>query len=169
MNLSPFNRQNKFFSEREFQYYLEQSREHLAGINTSFYFIKVNKEQSQIDDLYGESYVEEISYEDPIEIPAIVKLNESENKSYVDNKGLVRFEEYGNLLLHVLLADLEALNADITYGDFIGYRVSETQVLYFEVSNDAQKSFENNKSFAGYKYFWKTITCAPTNYTFDIE
>lgn len=168
MNLSPFNRNNKYFSENEYQYYLELSRSYMSTIDTSFYFIKVDKEQSQIDDLYGESYKEEITYKEPIEVPAVIELEEPENKSYIDPKGLIRYEEYGNLKLHVLIDDLARLGADITYGDYVGYRVSETQVIYFEVANDAQKSFENSKTFIGYRNYWKTITCVPTNKTFDI-
>lgn len=169
MNLSPLNRNNKFFSENEYQYYLDMSREHLKTIDTSFYFVKVIKEESQVDDLYGEAYDEEITYAEPVIIPAIVELEESENKAYVESKGAFRYEEYGNLKLHVLLEDLEIHNVDITYGDFVGYRVSETKVIWFEVANDAKKAFDNNKFFLGYRNFWKTITCAPTNTTFEIS
>lgn len=169
MNLSPLNRQNKFFSENEFQYYISQARAYMSYTNTNFYFIKVNKDESQIDDIYGETYIEEISYEEPIIIPAVIDLQEPDNKAYVADKGMVRYEEYGNLLLHVLLADLELHGADITYGDFVGYRVSETTVIYFEVVNDAQKHYENSKTYMGFKSFWKTIVCSPTNQTFDIE
>ena len=168
MNLSPLNRNNKYFSEKEYQYYVEQGREYLKTIDTSFLFIKVIKEQSQIDDLYGEAYNEEITYAEPIQIPAVIELTEGENKAYVESKGMIRYEEYGNLLCHVLLADLELYGADITYGDFLGYRVSETEVIYFEVGDDNQKAEENNKVFLGYRKFWKTIVGVPTSQTFDI-
>lgn len=168
MNLSPLNRQNKFFSEREFDYYLYLAREYMKTSGQEVYFIKVNKEQTEIDDVYNEGYIGEITYEEPITIPAIVKLENPDNKAYLDNKGMGRFEEYGNLIIHLLLDDLEQYGADITYGDFMGYRVSSTKVIYFEISNDAQKHYENSKTYMGYKSFWKTIVCTPTNKTFDI-
>jgi hypothetical protein len=168
MNLSPLNRNNKFFSEREFNYYSYLAREYMKTSGQEIYFIKVDKQQTEIDDVYNEGYIGEISYFEPIIIPALVKLEEPDNKAYVENKGAARFEEYGNLIVHFLLEDLQQDNTEITYGDFIGYRVSETQVLYFEVANDAQKHFENSKTYMGYKSYWKSVVCTPTNKTFDI-
>jgi hypothetical protein len=163
MNISPFNHNNKFFSEEEYRYYVDSSREHMASLNTKIIFYKVNKEKSQIDDLYGEAYKEEIQLNSPIEIPAIVKLEVSENKAYASDKSMLRYEEYGNLTASLLISDLELYNANITYGDYIGYRVSEILVLFFEVSNDQQKFYQNKNTFLGYKSFWKTITCTPIN------
>jgi hypothetical protein len=163
MNISPLNHNNKFFSEEEYRYYMDMSREHLASIDTKVLFYKVNKQKSQVDDLYGEAYAEEIYLNEPIEIPALIKFEAPENKAYVSDKSILRYEEYGNLTVYLLLEDLELYKAEIVYGDYIGYRVSETQVLYFQVSNDSQKHFQNKNTFLGYRSYWKQLTCVPTN------
>lgn len=168
MNLSPLNRNTKFFSEEEYQYHLDLAREHLASIDSKVIFLKVDKVESQTDDLYGNGYTEQQTVLPPIEIPAIVKFETPENKSYIEDKGVLRYEEYGNLIVSMLLSDLEQLKAEITYGDYIGYRIDETTIVYFEVSNDAQKHFENNKMMFGYKPFWKTIVCTPTQINLDL-
>ena len=162
MNLAPLNNNNKFFSDNEYNYYVSQAREHLDSLDTKIIFYKVNKAQSQIDDLYGEAYEEEVTLNSPIEIPAIVKIEAPENKSYISDKTILRFEEYGNLTASLLIGDLDFYNANIVYGDYIGYRLTETQVLYFQVVNDMQKLGSKN-TFLGYKPYWKTITCAPVN------
>lgn len=163
MDLSPLNHNNKYFSEEEYRFYLDSAREYIASVGTSVIFYKVNKSKSQIDDLYGEGYKEEVYLDEPIEIPGIVKFEEPQNKSYVSDKGLLRYEEYGNLSVSFLLDDLELYKADITYGDYIGYRVSETEVIYFQVANDSQKHFQNKNTFLGYRSYWKKVTCVPTN------
>jgi hypothetical protein len=163
MDLSPINHNNKFFSEEEYRYYIDMARDYMATLGTKIYFYKVNKQKSQIDDLYGEAYEEEVHLNEKIEIPAVVKFEESENKAYISDKALLRFEEYGNLKVSLLLADLDLYQADITYGDYVGYRVSETQVIYFQVANDAQKHFQNKNTFLGYKSYYKTIICTPVN------
>lgn len=167
MNPSPLNRNLKFFSEEEYQFYLGLAREHMSSIDDKILFIKINKEKSQVDDIYGEGYKEEIHYEEPIEIPAIVKLNPPDNKAYVEDKGVLRYEEYGKLEVHMLLVDVELFKADITYGDILGYQISETQTIYFEIANDAQKFYENNKTMFGYRAFWKTIVGVPTQINID--
>ena len=162
MNIAPLNNNNKFFSDNEYNYYVSQAREHLASLDTKIIFYKVNKAKSQIDDLYGEAYEEEVTLDSPIEIPAIIKIEASENKSYISDKSILRFEEYGNLTASLLVQDLEFYNANIVYGDYIAYRFSETQILYFQVANDSQKLSSKN-TFLGYKPYWKTITCTPVN------
>jgi hypothetical protein len=162
MNIGPLNHVNKFFSQEEYDYYVSASREHLTSVDTKIIFYKVDKEKSVIDDLYGEAYEEEVKTMSPVEIPALIKFEEPKNKAYIEDKGMLRYEEYGNLVVHLLLADLDALKVEITYGDYVGYRVSETKVIYFQVANDAQKHYENSKTFMGYRAFWKTIVCTPT-------
>jgi hypothetical protein len=163
MNISPMNHNNKFFSEEEYRYYVDSAREHMASLNTKIIFYKVNKEKSQIDDLYGEAYKEEIQLDSPIEIPAIVKLDASENKAYSTDKSILRYEEYGNLSASLLISDLELYKANITYGDYIGYPVTETDIRYFSVSNDGKKNYDNKHTIMGWKGAFRSITCAPVD------
>lgn len=165
---TPLNRLSKFFSENEFDYYVDMAREHLSSVDTKILFIKVNKEKSVTDDLYGEGYTEELYFENPIEIPAIIELKPSKNEDY-SGSGTIRCEEYGNLEVSFLLDDLEKYKADVSYGDYIGYRVDDNKEIYFEVANDARKAYDNQKTMFGYKPVWKTVLCTPTKKQFDLK
>lgn len=163
MTNKPINRLNKFFSEQEFQFEIELGLEYLQGdLNTTVILFAVDKAKTQVDDLYGEAYASEITIKPPIEIPAYIHFQETENKSYNDN-GTLRFEEYGNLKISFYLKTLKDLNIDVCYGDFIGYRADEETIIYFEVSDDNQKHFNNSKTFGMYKPYYKTVLCVPTD------
>lgn len=169
MDLSPVNRNQKFYSETEYQYYLDMAKEHMASVDSKVYFIKIIKEKSQVNAVYNEGSDQEIYHDEAVEIPALFKLEPSSNESYIAEKGMVRYEEYGNLQVHVLLDDLKKLEVEITYGDIIAIREDETNVIYFEVTNDSKKSFDNSKMSFGYKAFWKTIFCTQSNKQFELE
>jgi hypothetical protein len=168
MDLSPVNRNQKFFSEEEYQYYLGMAREHMASIDSKVYFIKIIKEKSQVNAVYNEGFDQEIYNDEAVEIPALFKLESSTNETYIADKGMVRYEEYGNLKVHFLIDDLKKLDVQISYGDIIAIRLDETKLIYFEVSNDAKK-IESDKLFFGYKAFWNTITCVQSNKQFELD
>jgi hypothetical protein len=84
------------------------------------------------------------------------------NKSYNGN-GSLKFLEYGNVTLGVYQDTLDDLGVDITYGDFIGYPETETKFKYFTVSNDGKVFSDNAHTIAGYKGFYRSITCVPTD------
>jgi hypothetical protein len=51
------------------------------------------------------------------------------------------------------------LNTEISYGDYIGYAVSETEIRYYTVVNDGVKNFDNIHTIMGYKAAFRTIVC----------
>jgi hypothetical protein len=163
MSNKSINRLNKFFGEDEFRFEIEMGMEWFEGdLNSNVILYAVDKERTQVDDLYGEAYANEITIKDPIEIPAYVEFQETENKSYNDD-GTLRFEEYGNLKVSFFLKTLENLEVDVCYGDYIGYQVTEDTLIYFEVADDNQKHFNNKKTFGTYKPYYKTVLCVPTD------
>lgn len=162
-NIRPINRNQKFFSDSEFEFQLEMGMEYMESIRPSSIIVyKVNLENTEIDDVYGESYSDEVTLDPPIEIPAIVKLEQTESKTYNEN-GSLFYEEHGNLVVSIMLKHLKELNLTINYGDYIGYRVREDLVLYFEVSKPSNKHFENKNTFGGYMSYYKTIFAHPVN------
>ena len=157
----PINRIGKYFSEEEYQFQLEMGREYMEATTPSYITLyQVDLQKSQVDDIYGEAEPEEVSFKNPVDIPAIVKLAKPESKTYNQN-GTLYYEEFGNLTASILLDHLKELNVEINFGDYISYRVTEQKVIYFQVSKPANKHFENENTFGGYKAFYKTIFAVP--------
>lgn len=162
MNTKPINRVNKFFGEDEFKFEIELGLEFLeSDLNSVITLYQVDKEKTQVDDLYGEAFAEEIKVKPPIEIPAFVFFEPASNESYAD--GRLRFEEYGNLNVSFYLKTLNDLNVDICYGDYVSYQIDEDTNVYFQVTNDNQKHFNNRKMMGAYKPYYRTVTCVPTD------
>ena len=79
---------------------LEQSMgmEWLHGdMNFILVLFRVDREKTDVDDVYGEAGPEEIRYKAPVEFNAQVAIAAPENKSYAD--GLVNQMEPGNIVL----------------------------------------------------------------------
>lgn len=159
----PVTRLNKFFSDEDFLLEQNLSREFIEGdLNMTVILYRVDRDKSAVDDIYGESTVEEIRYLPPIELAGLVKIEAPQNKSY-GPKSSLRFLEIGNLIFSVHQALLDELDVDIRYGDYIAYPISETSLKYFTVSNDGKVFFDNAHTNKGYRGFYRTITCTPVN------
>ena len=159
----PIERLNKFFSEEDFDLEIDFGREWLeSDINIKVILYRVDRTESTIDDVYGEEGKGEIRFKPPVEIPVSFKMDTPTNKSYNGN-GSLKFLEYGNVTLGVYQDTLDDLGIDITYGDFIGYPETETKFKYFTVSNDGKVFSDNAHTIAGYKGFYRSITCVPTD------
>ena len=57
-------------------------------------------------------------------------------------------------------AQLSELDTEISYGDYIGYPVTETEIRYFSVVNDGVKNYDNKHTIMGYKGAFRTVVCA---------
>lgn len=159
----PVTRLNKFFSDEDFQLEQDLSREFIEGdLNMTVILYRVDRNKSGVDDIYGESTVEEIRYLPPVELAGLIKIEGPQNKSYAPKSGL-RFLEIGNLIFSVHQALLDELDVDIRYGDFIAYPIDEKTLKYFTVANDGKVYFDNAHTNKGYRGFYRTITCTPVN------
>ena len=162
-NKIPINRNNKFFSEEDFQFEIEVGREAIEGDgNFVVVLFRVNRETTTSDDVYGEAGMDEIRYYPPVELKVIPIIEEPENRSYNSN-GSVRYLEDGNLKFGIYQAQLDELKTDISYGDYIGYIVSEEDIRYFTVANAGTKFYDNKHTIMGYKGAFRSITCVPTD------
>ena len=54
-NLIPINRNNKFFSDEDFQLEQDFGMEYMSDINQTVILFRVDKQRSLNDDLYGEA------------------------------------------------------------------------------------------------------------------
>lgn len=159
-NRIPISRLSKFFSQDDFDLNISIGQEYLHGdINMKLVLYRVDRSKTDVDDVYGEVGRDQIKFFSPIEINALVKVEQPTNTSY--KSGLVRRNEPGNLTLSVYIKHLEELGVDIHYGDFIGYPETETKMRYYTITNDGKVVSDNKHTMFGYKPFYRTITCAP--------
>lgn len=163
-NKIPIERFNNFFDESDFLLDVDMARECVEhDINTSVVLFRIDRTKTETDDIYGESDPGEIIYHTPIELKvSSFKIEESENKTYNPN-GIIRYQEYGNLIFSIMVEMLREKNVDIEYGDIIGYADREDNFKYWEVVNDGKIYSDNRHTHFGFKGVFRTITCTPVD------
>lgn len=158
-NKIPITRLSRYYDEIDFELDLDMAREVIEeDANFTVVLYRIDKVNSNNDDVYGESESREIRFLPPIELKVLPKLNESENKNYGEN-GSLRYQEYGNLDFTILNKQLELKGVDINYGDIVAYSDREDNLKYFEVFNDGKINSDNAKTQFGYKSFYRQINC----------
>ncbi len=159
--ITPITRINKFFSEEDFGLEISMGREALEGDgNFTVILYRVDRENSASDNLYGEAPKDGIKYFSPVELKVVPILDEAENKAYNGN-GSLRYLQDGQFTFGIYDSQLSELDVQISYGDYIGYPVTETEIRYFSVVNDGVKNYDNKHTIMGYKGAFRTIKCAP--------
>jgi hypothetical protein len=130
------------------------------------YLYKVNRNKSDVDDLYHDPKNENIQLDTPIEITCLVELAETKNMAY-DQKNNIRIAEHGLLIVTILNRTLSLLGTTIDYGDYILYVVEEddgkNKQMVFQIVDDAKKSYENNKLWAAFRAYYKVFKCVPVD------
>jgi len=163
--VTPITRVNKFFSEEDYQLEISMGREFLEGDgNFTLILYRVDRQMTEYDDVYGEGSKDGIRFFPPVELKVIPILSEPENETYNKN-GSLRYLQDGKLTFGIYDAQLVELGTSISYGDYIGYPVTETEIRYFSVVNDGVKNFDNKHTIMGYKRAFRTIDCAPVDNT----
>jgi hypothetical protein len=154
----PIKRINKFFSSRDFDLEIEMGREAIEGDgNFTVILYRVDRGNSTTNDLYGEASAKELNYLPPVELYIVPMIGEASNMGYSD--GLLRQQEDGNLKFVVYTQHLEERGVDITYGDYIGYPINETDMVYYSVSNAGEKNYDNKHTIMGYRGAYRVIEC----------
>jgi hypothetical protein len=157
----PINRINRFFSDEDYRLEIEMGREAIESDgNFKVILYRVNRALT-ISDTYGESRKGEIAYAAPVELSVMPTLAKAENMAFNKSAGSMRDLQDGNLEFVVYQAHLDELDVDISFGDYIGYQVTETEVRFFSVTNDGVKNYDNAHTIMGYKGAYRLINCAP--------
>tara|TARA_R110001592_G_scaffold276641_2_gene543743 strand:+ start:2350 stop:2874 length:525 start_codon:yes stop_codon:yes gene_type:complete len=160
----PINRINKFFSNEDFDLDISMGREAIEGDgNFVVILYRVDRENTASDDLYGEATKDSIKFFPPVELKVAPTLEEAENKAYNSGSGSLRYLQDGNLSFGIYESQLAELDIQLSYGDYVGYPVSETEVRYFSVTNDGVKNYDNKHTIMGYKGAYRTVKCAPVD------
>ena len=160
----PITRVNKFFSDREFELELGFGREAIEGDgNFTVILYRVDRINTASDNVYGEAAMDEIKYLPPIELKVVPIMNEPENKAYNSGAGSLRYLQDGQFTFGIYESQLTHLDVDISFGDYIGYPVTESEVRFFSVANDGRKNYDNKHTILGYKGAFRTVVCAPVD------
>lgn len=160
----PITRINKFFGHEDFSLEIEMGREAIEGDgNFVVILYRVDRENTESDDVYNEASPNGIAYYPPVELRVIPIMNTPENKTYNGDAGTLRYLQDGQLTFGIYDDQLQELDVDISYGDYIGYAVTETDIRYFSVANDGRKNYDNAHTIMGYKGAFRTVLCAPVD------
>lgn len=161
----PINRNQKFFSKEDFNLEISFGREAIEDDgNFTVILYRVDRNLTSSDDVYGESGVDGIRFLPPVELRVIPILAEPENKAYNSGSGSLRYLQDGQLTFGIYDAQLSEMNVELSFGDYIGYAVNESEVRYFNVVNDGKKNYDNKHTILGYKGAFRTVLCAPIDY-----
>lgn len=161
-NKVPITRIGKFFGAEDFNLEVQMGTEWLDGdMNFTLVVYRVDRMKTKTDDVYGETLSDGIKFQTPIEINAYVQILAPENKNLGNSK--VVQNEPGNLKFSVYQKQLDDLDIEINYGDYIGYYESETKVRYYVVNNDGRINSDNRHTYGGYKPFYKTYMASPVS------
>jgi len=159
-NKVPITRIGKFFGAEDYNLEIEMGSEWLGGdMNFTLVVYRVDKLKTKTDDVYGEALTDGIKFKSPVEVNAYVQILAPENKNLGTSK-LTQMEP-GNLKFSIYQKQLEQLDIEINYGDYIGYYESETKVRYYVVNNDGRVNSDNKHTYGGYKPFYKTYMASP--------
>lgn len=161
--ITPITRINKFFSAEDFDLEKQMGREAIEGDgNFTVILYRVNRETTEADNLYGEASKDGIRFFAPVELKVAPTMSEPENKAYNKDGGL-RYVQDGKLTFGIYSDQLTELKTSISYGDYIAFPISETELRYFTVSNDGIKNWDNKHTIMGYRSAFRTISCVPVD------
>jgi len=157
----PINRINKFFSNEDYDLEISMGREAIEGDgNFVVILYRVDRENTSSDDLYGEAPKDGVRFFPPVELRVMPTLEEAENKAYNSSSGGLRYIQDGNLSFGIYESQLAELDVQLSFGDYIGYPVSVTDVRYFSITNDGVKNYDNKHTIMGYKGAYRTVKCS---------
>ena len=159
-NKVPITRLGKFFSEKDFNLEVSMGQEWLIGdLNYTCVLYRIDRNRIKIDDVYGETIEDGVTFLPPVEFNAYVAIATPTN-AYLGSTKMDQIEP-GNITMSVYLKTLQDLNVDINYGDYVGYYDTENFVRYYSVVNDGRVTSDIKHTYKGYKPFYRTIIAAP--------
>lgn len=163
-NKIPINRNNLFYSEKDFQYEMEIGKNYLEqDMNQTIILYEVDLEKTNLDKIYHEAKENGIVFKTPKELHVRYTIEPSELMSYDKTKNLGTYIKSGKLKFGVYQFTLDELQADIKVGDYIGVQVTPTHMEFYTVVNDGRNNYDNAHSVFGYKPAWRSISCAYVN------
>lgn len=159
-NKIPITRIGKFFGSTDYQLDISMGEEWLYGdMNFIVVLYRVDKMKTKTDDVYGEALKDGIKFLPPIELKGYVQIMTPENKNLGNTK--INQNEPGNLRFSIYQKQLDELNTEIEFGDYLAYYETEDRIRYYTVVNDGRVVSDNKHTYAGYKPYYRTILASP--------
>jgi len=160
--LVPITRLGRFFGGEDFALDVGMGQEWLEGdMNFAVILYRVDRYKTKTDDVYGEVVEDGVKYLPPIELKGLVKIVAPTNQKLGNSK--LRQEEPGNMTFSIYQKQLDELNVDILFGDYLAYYETESKVRYYSVADDGRVVSDNRHTYAGYKPFYRTILATPVS------
>jgi hypothetical protein len=125
-------------------------------MNFTIVLYRIDRYKTKTDDVYGEVLEDGIQFMAPIELKGYVQVLAPTNKMLGNSK--VKQLEPGNMKFSLYQKQLEDLQVEIQFGDYLGYYETEDRVRYYSVSDDGKVVSDNKHTYGGYKSFYRTIT-----------
>lgn len=163
-NKVPINRNNLFYSEKDFQYEMEIGKNYLEqDVNQTVILYEVDLNKTNLDAIYSESKSDSIIFKPPVELHVLYNVEPGELSSYDKSKNLGTYIKSGKLTFGVYQSTLDELGAEIKVGDYIGVQVTPAHMEFYTVVNDGRNNYDNSHSVFGYKPAWRSVSCAYVN------
>ena len=160
--LVPITRLGRFFGGEDFALDVGMGQEWLEGdMNFTVILYRVDRYKTKTDDVYGEVVKDGVKYLPPIELKGLVKIVAPTNQKLGNSK--LRQEEPGNMTFSIYQKQLDELNVDILFGDYLAYYETESKVRYYSVADDGRVVSDNKHTYAGYRPFYRTILATPVS------
>jgi hypothetical protein len=155
--LVPITRLGKFFGGEDYTLDIGMGQEWLEGdMNFTVVLYRIDRYKTKTDDVYGEVLEDGIQFMAPIELKGYVQVLAPTNKMLGNSK--VKQLEPGNMKFSLYQKQLDDLQVEIQFGDYLGYYETESQVRYYTVSDDGKVVSDNRHNYGGYKPFYRSIT-----------
>ncbi len=158
-NKMPITRIGKFFDANDFELDTAIGAEWLYGdMNFTVVLYRIDRMKTKTDDVYGEALKDGIKFLPPIELKGYVQIMAPENKLIGGNK--INQVEPGNMRFSTYQRQLDELDVDIQFGDYLGYYETEDRIRYYVVNNDGRVVSDNKHNYAGYRPYYRTIVAS---------
>jgi hypothetical protein len=155
--LVPITRLGKFFGGEDYTLDVGMGQEWLEGdMNFTVVLYRIDRYKTKTDDVYGEVLEDGIQFMAPIELKGYVQVLAPTNKMLGSSK--VKQLEPGNMKFSLYQKQLDDLQVEIQFGDYLGYYETEDRVRYYTVSDDGKVVSDNKHTYGGYKPFYRSIT-----------
>lgn len=155
--LVPITRLGKFFGGEDYALDTSMGQEWLEGdMNFTVILYRIDRYKTKTDAVYGEVLEDGIQFLAPIELKGLVQVLTPNNKFLGNSK--VKQLEPGNMKFSLYQKQLDDLQVEIQFGDYLGYYETEDRVRYYSVSDDGKVVSDNKHTYGGYKPFYRTIT-----------
>ena len=156
------NRMGLFMSDNSFDLDVMYGRNFLQTDNAQKIKIhKINIIETKSHNLYGQSKTKDKVFMSPVELSAMVGIEDANQMYYGENAGGISRDDTGNLVLGIYLKELEEKQLEIDRGDIIEYNMSGEKKRYYEVENANNVTDETQKTIGGFKSYWKRVTGVP--------